>query len=156
MPNTDELRSGDMNDVNALVANDHAYLRQLLDEATRASDTPGVRRDLVQQAGSAWATHSAAEEAVLYPEAITLIGAEPVERAARVQHVLDRLMADLRGEATGEQLSAVDQLLGEHVKLVETEILVPLLDRAPDRLGELAARWAQATEAASGLTRPAD
>jgi hypothetical protein len=156
MPNTGGLRSGDMNDVRALVANDHAYLRQLLDEATRASDTPGVRRELVQQVGSAWTTHSAAEEAVLYPEAAALFGVEPVERTERVQHVLDRLMADLRGDATGEQLSAVDQLLGEHVKLVETEILVPLHDRAPDRLGELATRWTQATEAASGLTRPAD
>ena len=156
MPNTGGLPSGDMSDVRALVANDHAYLRQLLDEATRASDTPGVRRDLVQQVGSAWATHSAAEETVLYPEVAALFGVEPVERTERVQHVLDRLMADLRGDATGEQLSAVDQLLGEHVKLVETEILVPLHDRAPDRLGELAARWAQATEASSGLTRPAD
>jgi hypothetical protein len=156
MPSTDELRAGDMNDVAALVANDHAYLRHLLDEACRPTDTPGVRRELVEQTVSAWATHSAAETSVLYPEANELLGRDPVERAERVQHVLDRLMSDLRGDATGEQLSAIDELLAEHVKVVDHEILTALHDSAPGRLGELAARWAQATEAASGLTKPVD
>ncbi len=156
MASTDDLRSGDMNDVVALVANDHAYLRHLLDEACRAPETPGVRRDLVEQAVTAWATHSAAEETVLYPEAGVVLGPDPIERAQRVQHVLDRLMADLRGDATAEQLAAVDELLSVHAQLVESEILTPLRDGAPERVGELAARWVQATEAASGLTRPLD
>jgi len=156
MSSTDELRSGDMNDLAALVANDHAYIGQVLTEAQRPTDTPGVRRELVQQVVSAWATHSAAERLVLYSEAAAAVGAEPVERALRIQDALDRLMTDVRGDATDEQLAAIGQLLDDHIELVQRSLLDGLRDRAPARLAPMAAQWAEAIEAASGLMKPAD
>jgi hypothetical protein len=156
MASTDDLRSGDMNDITALVANDHAYLRQLLDEAARPTDTPGVRRELVAQLVSAWATHSAAERLVVYGEASADLGPDPVGRATRVHDALDRLMTDLRGDATDEQLVAVGQLVGDHVQLVDHDLLQGLRDVAPDRLAPMAAQWTQAVEAASGLMKPTD
>jgi hypothetical protein len=156
MAGTHDLRSGDMNDITALVANDHAYVRQVLSEATRPTDTPGVRRELVAQLVSAWATHSAAERLVVYGEAGAALGAEPVERATRLHDALDRLMTDLRGDATDEQLAAVGHLVDDHIHMVETDLLQALGDVAPSRLAPMAGQWAQAVEAASGLTKPAD
>jgi hypothetical protein len=156
MARSKDLRAGDMNDITALVANDHAYLRQLLDEATRPTDTPGVRREVVAQLVSAWATHSAAERLVVYGEASVDLGPDPVERATRLHDALDRLMTDLRGDATDEQLVAVGQLVGDHVQVVDHDLLQALRDVAPDRLAPMAAQWTQAVEAASGLMKPAD
>jgi hypothetical protein len=156
MPSTDDRRAGDMNDVTALVANDHAYVRHVLDEAMRPTDTPGVRRELVEQLVSAWATHSAAERLVVYREASAALGPEPVERAVRVHDALDRLMTDLRGDATDEQLAAVGQLVNDHIQVVEGDLLQALDDVAPGRLAPMAGQWAQAVEAASGLMKPAD
>jgi hypothetical protein len=151
-----DLRSRDMNDITALVANDHAYVRQVLDEAMRPTDTPGVRRDLVAQVVSAWATHGAAERQVVYGEARTALGPSPVERAAHVHDALDRLMTDLHGDATNEELGAVGQLVNDHVQLVEGDLLQAMSDVAPDRLAPMAGQWTQAVEAASGLRKPAD
>ncbi len=156
MPTTDELRSGDMNDISALVANDHAYLHQVLREATRPTGTPGVRRELVAQLVSAWSTHSAAERLVVYGDAGAALGPDSVERATRLHDALDRLMTDLRGDATDEQLVAVGHLVDDHIHLVETDLLPALRDVAPDRLAPMAGQWAQAVEAASGLMKPAD
>jgi Hemerythrin HHE cation binding domain len=151
-----DLRSRDMNDITALVANDHAYVRQVLDEAMRPTDTPGVRQDLVAQVVSAWATHGAAERVVVYSEAATALGPGSVERASHVHDALDRLMTDLRGDATDEQLAAVGHLVDDHVQLVEGDLLQALNDVAPDRLAPMASQWTEAVEAASGLTKPAD
>jgi hypothetical protein len=156
MASTDDLRSGDMNDVTAVVANDHAYLRQVLSEAMRPTDTPGVRRELVAQLVSAWATHSAAERLVVYSEASAVLSGDPLERATRVHDALDRLMTDVRGDATDEQLAAVGQLVDDHIHAVETDLLPALREAAPDRLAPMASQWAQAVEAASGLTKPTD
>jgi len=156
MASTDDVRSGDMNDITALVANDHAYLRQLLSEVVRPTDTPGVRRELVAQLVSAWSTHSAAERLVVYGEAGAALGPDPVERATRVHDALDRLMTDLRGDATDEQLAAVGHLVDDHIQLVQADLLQALGDVAPGRLAPMAAQWSQAVEAASGLTKPAD
>src|SRR3954452_5006258 len=149
-------RSGDMNDIRALVANDHAYVRQVLEEAMRPTDTPGVRRELVAQVVSAWATHGAAERVVVYSEASAALGPGPVERASHVHDALDRLMTDLHGDATDEQLGAVGHLVDDHVQLVEGDILQAMTDVAPGRLAPMASQWAEAVEAASGLTKPAD
>jgi hypothetical protein len=143
-----------MNDITALVANDHAYVRQVLDEAMRPTDTPGVRRDLVAQVVSAWATHGAAERQVVYAEASTALGDAPVERASHVHDALDRLMIGLRGDATDEELGAIGQLVDDHAQLVEGDLLQAMSDLAPDRLAPMAGEWAQAVEAASGLSRP--
>jgi hypothetical protein len=110
----------------------------------------------VAQLVSAWATHSAAERLVVYREASTALGPDPVERATRVQDALDRLMSDLRGDATDEQLVAVGHLVDDHIQVVETDLLHALGDVAPGRLAPMAGQWTQAVEAASGLMRPAD
>ena len=145
-----------MNDITALVANDHAYARHVLDEAKRPTDTPGVRRDLVDQVRSAWATHGAAERVVVYGEASEALGPSPVQRATHVHDALDRLMTDLHGDATDEQLDAVGQLVDDHIQLVEGDLLQAMNDVAPSRLAPMAGQWTQAVEAASGLTKPAD
>ena len=143
-----------MNDITALVANDHAYVRQVLDEAMRPTETPGVRRELVAQMVSAWATHGAAERQVVYGEASTAFGAAPVERASHVHDALDRLMTGLRGDATDEELGAIGQLVNDHVQLVEGDLLQAMNDVAPDRLAPMASEWTRAVEAASGLSTP--
>src|SRR4051812_31614417 len=143
-----------MTDVAALVANDHAYLRQLFEEIGRAGDTPGVRPGLIRQLVAAWATHAAAERSVVFAEAASMVGSDLAGRAERVEHVIDRLLSDLRGDATDEQLRAVRELFESHVALVDGELLGRLREVAPDRLGELARRWAEATEATSGRVRP--
>src|SRR5689334_22831120 len=126
-----DLRSRDMNDITSLVANDHAYVRQVLDEAMRPTDTPGVRRDLVAQVVSAWATHGAAERKVVYTEAGSALGETSVERATHVHDALDRLMTSLHGEATDEELSAIGHLVDDHAQLVEGDILQAMNDIAP-------------------------
>jgi hypothetical protein len=143
-----------MNDITALVANDHAYVRQVLDEAMRPTDTPGVRRELVAQLVSAWATHGAAERQVVYREARAALGDAPVERASHVHDALDRIMAGLRGDVTDEELAAVRQLVDDHIQLVEGDLLQAMSDLAPDRLAPMAGEWSEAVEAASGLTTP--
>ena len=145
-----------MNDITALVANDHAYVRQVLEEARRPTDTPGVRRELVAQAVAAWATHGAAERQVVYGGAREALGPDTVERANHLHDALDRLMTDLRGDATDEQLGAIGHLVDDHVQLVEGDLLQAMNDLAPDRLAPMAVEWTEAVEAASGLRKPAD
>ena len=139
---------GDLNDVTALVAADHAYLRQLLDEVRRPTETPGVRRDLIEQLVSAWASHAAAERGTLDGE----VGGDVNERVERVRSALDRLMADLRTESTDEQLSAIAELVDEHIGVMEREGFAAL---DADRRAALALRWTESIEAASGRTTPA-
>src|SRR4051794_10123221 len=112
-----DLRSRDMNDITALLPNDHAYVRQALQQAMRPTDTPGVRRELVAQVVGAGATHGDAERQGAGWGASEALGPDPVERANHVHDALDRVMTDLRGDAPDEQLAAIGHLVDDHVQL---------------------------------------
>src|SRR5215207_5882087 len=118
MPRTDGP-PGDMHDVTSLVEVDHASVRQVLVEASRPTDTPGVRRGLIEQAQAVWATHAEAERQVLFPATAGAGSSDGLEQVQGVQDALDRVVGDLRGDATTEQVAAVLELFDSHVRLME-------------------------------------
>jgi hemerythrin superfamily protein len=146
---------GDMSDLAAVVASDHAAIRQIFDEVRRDPDTPGVTRDLTRHLLTEIAAHGRVEDAVVHPALRDALGAGVADEAKRDHDGFETLMDALmppRDELDRPALARLETAVTAHMEREEREIL-PRLENALGAKGTatLAQAYAQATEARMGL-----
>ncbi len=76
-----------MSDLAAVIASDHAAIRQIFDEVRRDPDTPGVTKDMTRHLLTELAAHGRVEDAVVYPSVRDVLGAD----------LADEMQGDHRG-----------------------------------------------------------
>jgi hemerythrin superfamily protein len=143
---------GDMNDVAALIAADHAEIRQIFLELSRKTDTPGVRRDLVRHLVTELTAHCEAEQRTVYLTVDDELGREDAETLRRDHDQLDRLIGavlDAPREAQQDALLAdLEQVARNHMNREDAEVLPRLIERLGTKgRASLALAYSQATEA---------
>ena len=124
---------GDMTDIGALVAADHAEIRQLFIELRRDTDTPGVRRALVRDLLTDLTAHCEAEQRTVYPVVEEELGRDAAEALRRDHDELDRLIGAVL-EAPGEPqrrsvLADLERCARAHMDREERETLPQLAQR---------------------------
>jgi hemerythrin superfamily protein len=143
---------GDMNDVAALIAADHAEIRQIFLELSRKTDTPGVRRDLVRHLVTELTAHCEAEQRTVYLAVEDELGREAAETQRRDHDELDRLIGAVldapRDARQDEVLADLEHVARVHMDREETEALPRLIERLGTKgRASLALAYSQATEA---------
>jgi hemerythrin superfamily protein len=146
---------GDMSDLAAVVARDHAAIRQIFEEVRRDPDTPGVTRDLTRHLLTEIAAHGRVEEAVVYPSMREALGADIADEAQRDHRAFEPLMDALippRDDLDRPALDRLEAAVTAHMEREERDVL-PRLGNVLGAKGVSASAqaYAQATEARMGL-----
>lgn len=146
----------DMNVVD-LILSDHRELKHLFQEAQA---NPTARSTIVPTMVNLLTAHSRAEEAEVYPVAVEA-GIESVQHSQQEHLEADELAAavaaaDPMSPGFDEKLQKLIDGVLHHMKEEETDVLPAIADSfPPDRLAELAERFAAARERHLGAM-PAD
>jgi hemerythrin superfamily protein len=147
---------GDMTDIGALVAADHARIHQLFIELHRDTDTPGVRRALVRDLLTALTAHCEAEQRTVYPMVEQELGRDEAEALRRDHDEMDRLIGavlDAPGEPQRRSVLAdLEQCARAHMDLEERETLPQLAERiGVEGRSSVARSYSQTQEAYSSM-----
>jgi Hemerythrin HHE cation binding domain len=147
---------GDMTDIGALVAADHAKIHQLFIELHRDTDTPGVHRALVRDLLTELTGHCEAEQRTVYPAVEEELGRDEAEGLRRDHDEVDRLIGAVL-EAPGEPqqrllLADLERCVRAHMDREERETLPRLAGRIGIKgRSSLAAAYSQTQEAYSSV-----
>jgi hemerythrin superfamily protein len=147
---------GDMTDIGALVAADHARIHQLFSELHRDTDTPGVRRALVRDLLTALTAHCEAEQRTVYPVVEQELGRDEAEALRRDHDELDRLIGavlDAPGDPQRRSVLAdLERCARAHMDREEQETLPRLAERIGVKgRSSLALAYSQTEEAYSSV-----
>src|SRR5690348_7179266 len=121
-----------MSDLAAVVANDHATIRQVLVEVRRDPDTPGVTRDLTRHLLTEITAHGSVEEAVVYPSVREALGDDVADGMLQDHRALEPLMDALmppRDELDRSAFERLETALTAHMEREERDVL-PRLEAA--------------------------
>jgi hypothetical protein len=139
----------------AVVATEHDRLDALLVEASRDTDTPGVRDDLTAGLGAELIRHLNAEVAVLHPEVGEVFGASQADQLLAEARALVEQAGALHDRIASGEFEAALRL---HRNGIE-RILARLLEaEGAERMAGLGHEFIRVAEVASPtrLTDPAD
>ena len=144
-----------MSDLAAVIASDHAAIRQIFDEVRRDPDTPGVTKDMTRHLLTELAAHGRVEDAVLYPSVRDVLGADLADEMRGDHRGFEPLTDALMPPRDALDRAALDRLetaVTAHMAREERDVL-PRLEAALGAKGvsSLAGAYAQATEARMGL-----
>jgi Hemerythrin HHE cation binding domain len=147
---------GDMTDIGALVAADHAVIRQHFVELQRETDTPGVRRALVRDLLTDLTAHCEAEQRTVYTVVEEALGRDEAEALRRDHDELDRLIGavlDAPGEPQRRSVLAdLERCARAHMDREEQETLPRLAERIGIKgRSSLALAYSQTREAYSSV-----
>jgi hypothetical protein len=152
---TQRLVKGDMSDLAAVVANDHAAIRQVFDEVRRDPATPGVTRDLTRHLLTEIALHGEVEDAVVYPSVRDALGDEVADHMQRDHRAFEPLLQAMMPPRDSLDRPALDRLESSVTAHMDREgrDVLPRLEAAlgAKAVSSLASAYAQATEALTGL-----
>jgi hypothetical protein len=134
-----------------VVHNDHTQLEQLLIEASKDTDTPGVHDELVTEFDRHLARHVNTEEAVVHPAITGALDDGHVEELTRDTAAVHRFLLE-----DGQDMERAAAILRAHVDLYER-----LLARLHEAVGErrmatLGFEFGPASEAAPKRVTPTD
>jgi hypothetical protein len=143
---------GDMSDVVALLAADHAGIRHLFRELNHQTPTPGVHRDLVHDVLKALIVQGEAEHRTLYPAVEQTLDRDLADRLRRDHDEVEGLIAVVMGAtddgAERSALADLERVTTGHLDDEERDVLPRLAARlGTKRRSTLAMSYSQATEA---------
>jgi hypothetical protein len=150
-----QLIRGDLSDLAAVVATDHAAIRQTFVEVHRRPDTPGVVQQLSQYLYAAIEAHGRAEEDVVHPAVRAVLGpstaAELALEHARIDHLVRMLLPARDAVPDGSAFEELERAVERHMEHEEADVL-PRLEAAagPKTIASLALAYAQARERYAG------